>query len=135
MSENAVMVLKISGRKTMFGVKTDMKKIADCSFDSNKHTVLNAKRNGELIKHSSSHKFIILLSTVILPFLLYQIVGNLTLDLICPDFSFNFKLYMHLYLLFSYWSITLIFCNPAWILLFTFYSSDELTITARAVSS
>ena len=43
-----------------------------------------------LLKHSISIKIIIMLSTTISPSLLYQTVGNLTLNLISPDSSYFF---------------------------------------------
>ena len=67
-------------------------------------------KNLTSLKNSMSIKIIIMLSTVILQSLLYQIVWNFTLNLIFFYFFFIFRLYKHLSLLFSYWSISLIAC-------------------------
>ena len=75
------------------------------------------------LKHSISIKIIIMLSTGILLSFLYQIVGNLTLNLIFPGLSSFSKLFNDLCLLFSHWSIP-------WLLLFIFGSSHKLNIRA-----
>ena len=58
------------------------------------------------LKHSISTEIITMLSTVILPFLLYQIFGNLTLILISSDFSSFFQaLPVSFHIMLSYRSI------------------------------
>ena len=72
----------------------------------------------------ASIKIIIILWAVISPSLLYQILGNFTLNLISSDSSFFSTLYKHLFLLLSCWWHPRLF-------LFIFGSSDKLYISAE----
>ena len=69
-----------------------------------------------------------MLSTVILPSLLYQTIGNLTLNLISLDSSCFSRLYKYLLIMIPYWSIP-------WLLLLTLGSAKKLYIRADFVIS
>ena len=75
------------------------------------------------LMHSAFIKNIVMLSTVILPSLFYQIVGNFTLNLTSPDSSSFSRIYKHPSLLFSYLSMHWLFC-------FTLGSLYKMYITA-----
>ena len=52
------------------------------------------KFNLTFLKHTIFIKIIVMLSTVISPYLLYQIIGKLTLNLTSLNSSFGFRLYL-----------------------------------------
>ena len=69
-----------------------------------------------------------------MPFLLYQIVRNLTFSPISPDSS-SFRFYKYLSLLFFYWSIPVFTFNSIGSYFFLLWSSDKLFIRAEFLTS